>query len=129
MAKETLLNSDVAFGERVLKTLDTAGFPVPVALWLRKGDDETMKLLLVSPLYDKLGIREAYLKLLGALSGEKDRFRFSFRLTGTRDPLIRDLRKVYGKLPTRMACGCGAKRSAASGSMKGTSIESDRLPV
>jgi hypothetical protein len=97
MAKETLLNSDVAFGERVLKALDTAGFPVPVALWLRKGDDETMKLLLASPLYDKLGIREAYLKLLGALSGEKDRSRFSFRLTGTRDPLIRDLRKVYGK--------------------------------
>jgi hypothetical protein len=99
MAKETLLNSDVEFGERVLKALDTAGFPVPVALWLRKGDDETMKLLLASPLYDKLGIREAYLKLVGALSSEKDRFRFSYGLTSTRDPLIRDLRKVYGKTP------------------------------
>ena len=97
MAKETLLNSDVAFGERVLKALDTAGFPVPVALWLRKGDDETMKLLLASPLYDKLGIRDAYLKLVGALSGEKDRFQFSYGLTSTRDPLIRDLRKAYGK--------------------------------
>jgi hypothetical protein len=96
MVKETLLNSDVEIGERVLQTLDASGFPVSVALWVRKGDEERSRLLLASPLYDKLGEKKAYLRLVSAVAADKQDW-MPLRLTSTRDPLIRDLRKIYGK--------------------------------
>lgn len=98
MLKETLLNSDVEFGEKVLDTLDAAGFPVSAALWLRRGDEENLSLLLASPLYDKLGMSKANLQMVTAIiAGKQDWMRVPLRLTGTRDPLIRDLRRIFGK--------------------------------
>jgi hypothetical protein len=97
MVKETLLNSDIAFGERVIQRLEASGLPVSVALWLRKGEEEPFQFLLGSSLYDKLGHEEAYLKLAHAVTPEENWVSVHIRLTGTRDPLIRELRKMFGK--------------------------------
>jgi hypothetical protein len=97
MVKETLLNSDVAFGERVIQRLDASGLPVSVALWLRKGEEEPFQLLLGSSFYDKLGHEKAYLKLAHAVTPEENWVSIHIRLRGIRDPLIRALRKIFGK--------------------------------
>jgi hypothetical protein len=97
MVKETLLNSDVAFGERVIQRLEASGLPVSVALWLRKGEEEPFQLLLGSSLYDKLGHEKAYLKLAHAVTPEENWVSIHIRLRGTRDPLIRALRKIFCK--------------------------------
>jgi hypothetical protein len=50
MVKETLAGMDVEFGNQILELLDAAKFPVPVALWIRRGEEERWRLLLATPL-------------------------------------------------------------------------------
>jgi hypothetical protein len=99
MVEATLVGLDVAGGQKVLDTLDAAKFNVPVALWIRRGeDDERWRLLLASPLYDSLGPGEAYHKLVKTLwSGNYDWVRSPIQLQTTRQPLVRELRKIFGK--------------------------------
>jgi hypothetical protein len=100
MVKTTLVGPDLAFGEELLRVLDDVKFPVTVALWLlQKERSENWKLVLGTPLYDRLGPRGAYLRLLETLSSEgpialSD---LPVRLEGLRRPLIKDLRKTFGK--------------------------------
>jgi hypothetical protein len=49
MVKETLVGLDVELGDRVLGLLDAAKFPVPVALWIQRGEEARWRLLLASP--------------------------------------------------------------------------------
>jgi len=96
--KKPLVGLDVAGGQKILDMLDAAKVPAPVALWIRRGDDEEWRLLLASPLYDKLGQREANLKMIRALGPLHLDWSFSpISLQTTRQPLVRELRKNYGK--------------------------------
>ena len=100
MVKETLVGLNVAGGEKILAMLDAAKFPVTVALWMLYGEegDERWRLVLASPLYDKLGHREAFLKMFRTLSGSNHDWAASpISLEPPRAPLIRDLRKKFGK--------------------------------
>lgn len=56
MVKAPLVTPDAAFGEAILSELDAAHFPISVALWLKEEDEWT--LVLGTPEYDKLGLRE-----------------------------------------------------------------------
>jgi hypothetical protein len=81
-------------------TEDAAKFPVKVALWMLYGEEghERWRLILASPLYDKLGHREAFFKMFHAVSGSSHNWATSpITLESTRHPLIRDLRKRFGK--------------------------------
>ena len=98
MAKETLVDRDVNLGTRILGLLDEAKFPVPVALWIRREDEERWKLLFATPLYDRLGPLEAYHKLVVTLGpAVRNWVDFPVQLETTRQPLIRELRKMYRK--------------------------------
>lgn len=97
MVKEPLVTPDAAFGEQILRVLDEEGLPITVALWV-KMDDE-WKLVLGSPIYDEFGQKEAYLRLIGALSreGPVAMSGLPLRLEGHKDPFIRDLRRLFRK--------------------------------
>lgn len=100
MVKETLVGLDITGGEKILDMLDAAKFPVTVALWALYGPegDERWRLILASPLHDKIGYQEAFLKMFHALSGSNHNWALSpISLRTTKDPLIRDLRKQLGK--------------------------------
>jgi hypothetical protein len=99
MVKEALVGLDLTGGQKVLDTLDAANFKIPVALWIRRGeDDEKWRLLLASPLYDSLGPGEAYHLLVKTLwSGNYDWVRSPIQLQTTRQPLVRELRKNFPK--------------------------------
>ena len=97
MVKAPLVTPDATFGEEVLRALDKAGFQTNVALWLKEGDIWT--LLLSAPAYEKLGPTAAYRRLIEALSAEgpAPMSDFPIRLEGNRYPLIKGLRKTFGK--------------------------------
>jgi hypothetical protein len=98
MVKEALVDRDVDLGHRVLEMLDDAKFTVPVALWIRRGEEGSWRLLLASPLYDRLGPGTANLKMVKTLwSSQQDWVTSPIQLESTRTPLIRDLRKKFGK--------------------------------
>jgi hypothetical protein len=100
MAKETLVGIDVELGNQILGLLDAAKFPVPVALWIRSGDEGRLRLLLATPLYDKLGTREAYRKLIDTLwTSDQDWVNSPIQLQSTRTPLARELRRIFKKYP------------------------------
>jgi hypothetical protein len=96
MVKETLVGLDVELGNQILGLLDAAKFPVPVALWIRRGEEERWRLLLASPLYEKLGARGAYEKLIETLwPSNQDWVRSPIQLQSTRTPLVRELRRIF----------------------------------
>jgi hypothetical protein len=100
MVKTILVGPDLALGKDILRTLDASDFPVSVALWLlqkRRSDD--WELVLATPLRDKLGAHEAYLRLIKALSAEGPTALgdVPIRLESNRRPFIRALRKTFGK--------------------------------
>ena len=98
MVKATLLTPDIATGERILQRLDAAGFPVPVALWIRTGDEGQWWLLLASSLYDKLGARKAYGRVFDAISASEPHWvTLPLRLESLLCPFVRAVRKIFGK--------------------------------
>ena len=100
MVKETLVGIDVEWGEQILDLLDAAKFPVPVALWIRRGEEERWRLLLATPLYDRLGPGEAHDKLVDTLwSSDLDWVDSPLQLKSTRTPLVRELRRFFKKYP------------------------------
>jgi hypothetical protein len=100
MVKTILVGPDLALGEEVLNTLDKTGFPITVALWLlRKERSEDWKLVVATPLYDKLGAHAAYLKLIAALSTQHpvSLAELPLRLESNKRPMIKALRKTFGR--------------------------------
>jgi hypothetical protein len=99
MVKTILVGPDLALGDEILAALDAARFPVTVALWLLQKDrSEDWKLILATPLYDKLGAKDAYLRLREALSADAPVTLgdFPVRLESNKRPLIKGLRKLFG---------------------------------
>jgi hypothetical protein len=110
MVKEALVGLDVESGNRVLDLLDAAKFPVPVALWIRRGDEGRWGLLLASPLYDKLGPGAAYRKLVDTLwTSDQDWVHSPIHLESTRNPLIRELRQIFKRFPDSAAKRIGGR--------------------
>jgi hypothetical protein len=97
MVEAPLVVPDVEFGKRILRALDEAGFPLTVAMWLKQDDDWT--LVIATPLYERIGVKEAYRRLLAALSTEGPIVLAALpvRLEGHRSPFIKALRKTFGK--------------------------------
>lgn len=97
MVKAPLVTPDAAFGETIIDTLDAAHYPLRVAFWAKEGDEWT--LVLGTPDYDDLGPKDAYLKLIAALSqdGRIALNRLPLRLEGLKDPLVKELRRLFRK--------------------------------
>jgi hypothetical protein len=99
MVKVPLVTPDVAWGEAILAALDTAKFPVTAALWILQDDEKKWELVIATPLYDKVGQRNAYMRLIEALEPTGNIFLggLPLRLESNKRPLIRTLRKIFGR--------------------------------
>jgi hypothetical protein len=110
MVKETLVGIDVEWGSQILGLLDAAKFPVPVALWIRRGEEERWRLLLASPLYDRLGPLEAHRMLVLTLwSSDLDWVSSPLQLQSTRTPLVRELRRIAKRFPREIGRRLGGQ--------------------
>jgi hypothetical protein len=95
MAKKALLDADVKLGEKIVKSLDAAKFPISAAIWILTEEDG-WQFVIGTPLYESGGLGEAYRKLIAALrkdDPESMDFR-DVRLMGNRNPFIRELRAL-----------------------------------
>jgi hypothetical protein len=110
MVEAPLVVPDIEFGKKVLNALDAAEFPLSVALWLKEDTDWT--LVLATPLYEGIGPKEAYRCLLAALSAEHpvSLGELPLRLEGHRNPLIKALRKTFGKTASVAGMRLGGQR-------------------
>jgi hypothetical protein len=95
MVKTSLVGPDIEFGEAVLSALDAAKFPVTVAFWLQRGDADRWELVISTPRY---GEKDAYLQLTLAMEGRvPSDLHYPIRVESNRHPMIRELRKIFGK--------------------------------
>lgn len=97
MAEATLVNPDVSQGLMMLDALDAADIKVDAALFMISSDREDWQFVVSSPSLEQVHTLKAYQSFAGALGN-----RFSVRLPPililpTRDPFIRELRKLFGK--------------------------------
>lgn len=99
MAKKILVDADLKLGEKILDLLDAAKFTISVAIWILTEQDGEWKLVIGTPLYDKIGPLEAYGKLISALRRDNPESRDfdDVRLMSNREPFIRELRRLFGK--------------------------------
>jgi hypothetical protein len=87
MAKKALLDADVKLGEKNLKSLDAAKFPITAAIWILTEEDG-WQFVIGTPLYESGGPSDAYRKLITALrENEPESMDFrDVRLMGNRNP-------------------------------------------
>jgi hypothetical protein len=98
MVTTTLVGPDLALGREILRGLDAEGFPITAALWLLQKERGDWKLVIATPLRDKLGAMGAYDRLNSVLFKEGlNPIDIPIRLEGSRHPLIKALRKIFGK--------------------------------
>jgi|HubBroStandDraft_4_1064222.scaffolds.fasta_scaffold446333_2 hypothetical protein len=99
MAKATLVNFDIELGTRILSALDAAGFPVTVALWVLTDEFEDGRLVIGTPLYDRVGPGETSLRFVTALRSKDPELRrvLPVRLVSNKNPLVRSLRRTFAK--------------------------------
>jgi hypothetical protein len=98
MVTTTLVGPDFALGREILRGLDAEGFPMTAALWLLQKERGDWKLVIATPLRDKLGAMGAYDRLNSVLFKEGlNPIDIPIRLEGSRHPLIKALRKIFGK--------------------------------
>jgi len=77
--------------------MDSARFPVTVAMWLLQKERSDWKFVVATSLYDRLGPQQAYLRLLKVLNSNEGVTDLSIRLESNRRPLIKALRKLFGR--------------------------------
>jgi hypothetical protein len=99
MVKASLVGPDAKLGLEVLRLLDAAGFPLTVAMWLLNDERDEWELTIATPLYDKLGPKESYRRLLAALKPLDPHVLhgLAVRILGHKNPLIRGLRRAFAK--------------------------------
>jgi hypothetical protein len=94
MAKTSLVGPDIELGETVLAALDAAGFPVTVALWVQKTEEDRWELIISTPRY---GDKDVYLQFTLAIRGRVPEVLVPVRIESNRHPIIKELRKIFGK--------------------------------
>jgi hypothetical protein len=93
MVKASLVGPDIEIGETVLSALDAAKFPVSAALWLQTGD-EPWELVISTPRYPDKDVR---LQFVLAIRDRVPLVDVPIRLLSNRNPMIQELRKIFGK--------------------------------
>jgi hypothetical protein len=97
MDKTILVAPDLKLGDEVLEMLDAAKFPVTAALWVLSEKLGGWQFVVGTPLYEKLGTREAYGQLIAAVRvNDPEAMLFDeVRLMSNRHPFIRAVRRMF----------------------------------
>jgi hypothetical protein len=97
MDKTTLVAPDFKIGDEILELLKAGKFPVTVAAWVLSKELGGWQFVVGTPLYDKLGGREAYGRLIAAIRANDPASMLvdDIRLMSNRNPFIREVRRVF----------------------------------
>jgi hypothetical protein len=98
MAKETLLESDIAAGARFIEALDNDGDDINAALWLYYPDLLQWKLLLRSARFDTGNITSAYTEVSRVLSKQEEINKNisigDIKIINPKDPVVKLLKVI-----------------------------------
>lgn len=99
MDQATLVGLDIEAGGRILRHLDEASFKVSVAFWLFSSERQDWRLWIATPVVDKVGKRDAYLRLGDILRAAVPELLIHpvVHLVSPKEKLIRSLRRIFGK--------------------------------
>ncbi|HTD45041.1 MAG TPA: hypothetical protein VK687_12705 [Bryobacteraceae bacterium] len=99
MDQATLVGLDIEAGRRILRYLDEASFKVSAAFWLFSSERQDWRLWIATPLVDKAGKRDAYLRLGDILRTTEPELLIHpvVHLVSPKEKLIRSLRRIFGK--------------------------------
>jgi hypothetical protein len=109
MDQATLVNLDVSAGLKILDALDAAQIKIAVALWMVSSDYDDWRLVLSSPSLDQTHLLKAYQKVAEALHGRDAHMRPPILILPTKDPFIRELRRIFGKTSDVMGMRLGGQ--------------------
>jgi hypothetical protein len=97
MDQATLVSLDVDAGLKVLEALDAAHIKVAVALSMVSSDYDDWRLVLSSPSLDQTHMLKAYEKVAEVLQARFAHMLPPILILPTKDPFIRELRRLFGK--------------------------------
>ncbi len=97
MDQATLVSFDIEAGTKVLKALDDSRLKISVALWILSSEYSDGRLVLSSPLLDQTHPLRSYEQVTQALHKHLVPLRSSILVLPTKDPFIRELRRIFGK--------------------------------
>jgi len=99
MDKAAMVNLDITRGSELLDTLERAKLKVSVALWMYLSEYEDWRLVVSTRQFDSLDLRAAYRLLNDSLAaaGFTPEKTPPIMILPMADPLIRELRRLFGK--------------------------------
>jgi len=99
MDKAALVNVDIERGSEILRALDAARLKVNVVAWFQLPEYQDPRLVLASPTFDSVDLGKAYGLINRALRDAKFPVEHKppLLILPMKDPLIRDLRRTFGK--------------------------------
>ena len=92
MDKAALVEELIKDGEKLIKALDEAVFEVTAGMWFYSSDIDEWRLIIASPLVDKLGHKKAYNSIQKEMDKIPQPFRIELRnisVVSHQDPLIK----------------------------------------
>ena len=94
-----MVSIDISRGAQILDVLDRAGIKVTAALWMFLSEYEDWRLVISARQFDLPDPRDAYYLLHQSLAaaGVSPRQIPTILILPTSDPLIRELRRIFGK--------------------------------
>ncbi len=108
MATETLVDSDIKNGEKVVQILDSTDFEVTSAFWFYVPESSRWLLCIASPIVEMAGPKEAYKRLQELLASVQSRPSLSLKdisLLSPRHNLIRLLKVAITTSPSPALSG------------------------
>lgn len=99
MDKGALVSFEVDRGSEIIASLESGGVKVRVALWLYSSEYGDWRLIISSPQFQNLGLREAYRLVNDTLAdaGFGVEKLPPILILPLSDPFVRELRRVFGK--------------------------------
>ena len=97
MDQAILVSPDIEIGSRIVAALDEAGIKPVVAMMAALPDYEDWRLLLSSPAVDQTRLLKAHETVAKILHGKFSKSLPLIIIYPTKDPFIRELRRMFGK--------------------------------
>lgn len=100
MDKYSLVEKDIEDSRKLINALDKSGIYVEAALWYYNEESEIWRLLIATPKYNEIGIRELYVKIRQLIDEiEQQDESFGIALTNTsaispEDDIIKSIRTI-----------------------------------
>jgi hypothetical protein len=102
MVTDTLVESVIEDGKKLVAELPQRGFEVTAAFWLKASENGKWYFYIVSPVVDAEGLNKAYRRLHPLVRAMPQPFRIDpleIELIGPSNPIAQDVIAIHGRIP------------------------------